>query len=146
MFSHSSTGLCLLFLLTSSFALKGQESQANLNRSEKQDTVYYEVDQSPDYPGSRKGLISYIHAKVAYPEKLVKDSLEGSMTIKFMVTKNGIVRNPNIVDSISPAIHAQILQALNNMPHWKPGYKNGEPVNTWVFLPLSFNLTWGGSK
>ncbi len=119
---------------------KGQKVKGPLNISKSPDTIFHEVTRSPAFPGGRKGLVSYIHSEVNYPENALKDSLEGVMTAKFMVSKKGSIRRIRIVDSLCPSVHKQVKKALQKMPRWKPGYKNGEAVNTWIYLPLRFRL------
>ncbi len=57
----------------------------------------------------------------------------------FIVTKTGSVKDLNIL-SLNNSEEAifELNKLFDRMPKWEPGYKDGEPVNTILFLTLHY--------
>ncbi len=74
-----------------------------------------------------------------YPPVLKGNRVEGFANVVFVVNEQG-----KVVDAeIEKSSHAEFgLNALSAVQRWefKPGFKDGSPVNTLVRVPLSFNL------
>lgn len=130
----------IFMMIITGHQVKGQNQGINDPKPNPEDTVYHKVSQPPHHPGARKGLRSYIDMELNYPEKAVKDSTEGTTTIRFIVTKKGFITRIQIVDSLCPTIHSAIKEAFQNMPRWEPGLVKGDKVHAWRYLPIRFNL------
>ena len=74
-----------------------------------------------------------------YPDEMKQARTEGSVTIEFIVCKDGAVRYPRIVKSSHPAFEKAAIDAV-----WKwrynPGRKEGQDVNCRVRQILEFQL------
>ena len=57
-----------------------------------------------------------------------------------VISKTGEVREPEIVQSLSPACDAEVIRIVRAMPRWKPGKSGGQPVNVYFTLPVTFRL------
>jgi len=84
---------------------------------------------------------NYLGKKVTYPAVAVKELLQGTEVVKFIVTTNGEVSNIEIVNSVSKEIDDEVTEALmttNGM--WKPGNNNRTPVAMEKEISLVFRL------
>ncbi|MFA7165933.1 MAG: TonB family protein [Desulfoplanes sp.] len=79
-------------------------------------------------------------ARPVYPFKARRKGITGKVTVRFLVTSTGMVDNMSIVHSEPEKIFDQSV--LDCIAKWrfKPGMFEGNPVATWVVLPISFKL------
>jgi protein TonB len=77
-----------------------------------------------------------------YPRALQKARIEGQVTLVFILNEDGRVEDPRIENSTRPEFEAPALEAIRKW-RFKPGYKGGQPVRSFIRLPLKFQLTSG---
>ncbi len=106
--------------------------------SEKQEEKKY--DQLPEYPGGTAALGNFISSNFHYPAEAQENGEQGRVVVQFVVEKDGSVTNPEVVQSVSPALDAEALRIVKLMPKWKPGMNKGEVVAVKYSVPLSFRL------
>lgn len=96
----------------------------------------------PEYPGGTEGLMNYLMNNLTYPKDLEDRGAEGKVFIKFTISKNGVVKNPEIARSSGfEGLDAEAVRVIQNMQSWAPGTKNGKKVDTEMTLPIVFKLT-----
>ena len=106
--------------------------------SAPKEMVYQFVDEQPQFTGD---INNYLMNTLNYPETARAASLEGRVGIKFVVDKNGKVRDATVVRSSKvAALDEEALRAVSSMPNWKPGLKDGKPVNVYFTMPITFKL------
>ncbi len=76
-----------------------------------------------------------------YPEEAAKNDIQGRVTVQFVVKKDGSIGEVKVVRGVSPELDAEAIRVIKSMPAFEPGKMNGEPVNVWYTLPLSFKLS-----
>ncbi|MDR2979733.1 MAG: energy transducer TonB [Bacteroidales bacterium] len=68
-----------------------------------------------------------------------KKNQQGTVVVKFGLTKEGDVTDIRIKESISKFLDAEAIRAMKSMPGWKSGTdKKGNAVR--VYFTLPFNL------
>lgn len=97
-------------------------------------------DQNPEFPGGLQGLMQFLGSNLIYPAEAHKNKVEGRVLVKFVVTKTGKVENICIECSVSPELDAEAIRVVSLLPEFIPGKVNGEPVNVWFVLPITFRL------
>lgn len=105
------------------------------------DTIYnvMEVDFLPAYPnGGWESFSGYIQS-VRYPKELKEKEIKGSLSVSFVVEKDGSVSHIEVKNSVDKIIDNEITNALQNMPAWKPGKKDG----LYVRSKYGFTLVYG---
>jgi protein TonB len=65
--------------------------------------------------------------------------MDGEAVIRFVVDVSGSVRDVEIVSANHPGFGKAAADAIAKWK-FKPGIKNGRPVNTRMQVPISFNL------
>lgn len=98
------------------------------------------LDEYPEFPGGISGLMDFLCDNIVYPSACVKDKIQGKVLVKFAVMKDGSVGNVQISHPVHPALDAEAMRVVKMMPRWKPGRCDGENVNVWYVLPVSFRL------
>lgn len=101
---------------------------------------HFDYQQKPEFPGGDAKLIQYIAENTKYPEIALMEGYEGTVYIRFVITKTGDIGEAKTLNSIHPLIDHEALRVVKSMPKWKPGYNDGEPVNVWFIVPINFKL------
>jgi len=105
------------------------------------DDVHTVVDVMPEFPGGTDALLEYVSASIRYPESCIKDSIQGRVIVQFVVDKEGVIRETEIIrGSLDDALDKEALRIVNSMPRWKPGIHRGRNVKTRYLLPVKFKL------
>ena len=98
-------------------------------------------DSMPEFPGGMSAMMTYLMDNVKYPADAKKDKKEGRVACSFVITKEGKVTDAHVVKSSgTESLDNEALRVVNNMPDWKPGKENGEPVNVHYTIPVVFIL------
>jgi len=103
---------------------------------------YYHLDKMPEYAGGIWDLKDYMDRQLNYPEEERKNNIEGVVSVSFIISSIGEVKNPKITASNveSTAFKDEVIKAIEKMPHWKPGEISGKPVDVEFHLPVKFKL------
>lgn len=102
--------------------------------------VAQEREQLPQFPGGDVALMDFVSQNLVYPPQAVKDKVEGSVYVEFVVKADGKAEDAKVLRSLTPECDAEALRIVDIMPTWTPGYKDGEPVRTTFVLPVIFKL------
>ena len=98
-------------------------------------------DSMPEFPGGVSAMMTYLMDNVKYPADAKKDKKEGRVVCSFVITKEGKVTEAHVIKSSgTESLDNEALRVVNNMPDWKPGKENGEPVNVHYTIPVVFKL------
>ena len=97
------------------------QAQVNLNLEQK-DTIFYHdtipedvsivTETPPEFPGGEAAFISFIKQHIKYPKTALKDSIEGMVTLRFVIDDKGIADDIDFLKSIHPDIETVCLQML----------------------------------
>jgi TonB family protein len=85
-------------------------------------------------------LFAYFRENIKYPAAALKDSVEGVLTVSFVVASDGKPRHIQIEKTLGPDFEKEAIQLIEGMPAWKPATLNGKPVRSKVTLPLTFEI------
>lgn len=102
--------------------------------------VFNSVEQMPQFPGGDAALLKYISSHIQYPAMAAEQGVEGRVTLQFVVTKNGSVGEVKVVRSLSPECDNEAKRVVKGLPKFTPGRQNGQAVNVWYTLPVTFKL------
>jgi len=116
------------------------EKLADLYSMSQGEKVYAEVDKAPQFKGGQDGLIKFMIANFKYPEEARTKGISGSVTIQFVVDKNGVVTKAKVLKGIGGGCDEEALRVIRAMPKWIPGEQDGKTVNVEMKIPIKFNL------
>ncbi|MDP4209633.1 MAG: energy transducer TonB [Bacteroidota bacterium] len=106
----------------------------------KKDPIYLQVEQMPEFPGGMTELVTFLGSHLRYPLEADQKDIEGKVFVRFIVDKEGNVKEPEIARSIGGGCDEEAIRVVKLFPKWKPGYQNGKPVNAYFVLPIKFQL------
>ena len=114
--------------------------EGEVDQDQAKEEAFDVVEEMPEFPGGPKALMDYLMTNVKYPKTAFDANIQGRVIAQFVVDKEGTVRDAHIVKSVDPALDAEALRVINNMPKWRPGRQNGKVVNVKYTIPVSFSL------
>jgi protein TonB len=103
-------------------------------------TVFFVVDEEPQFPGDDNARLRFLAQNISYPEKAQNEGKQGRVTVQFIVEKDGSLTNVKIVEGVSPELDAEAVRVIRSMPKWIPGKQRGVNVRVSYMLPIQFRL------
>lgn len=104
--------------------------------------VVYEVfniRNPPVYPGGEKEMLKYLADNIQFPVDNKENGLASEVMVTFIVEPDGAVSNVRVVRN-DGELAQSVLQAIQRMPRWSPGIKDGEAVAFRFWLPVRAKL------
>jgi len=116
------------------------------------------VKEKPRFPGcevdsltsrqksscAREKLTDYIKENLVYPQAAKDKVLEGTCVVQFVVLKDGRIANAKVLRDIGLECGQAALDVINSLndleERWIPGIQNGEAVNVYFTVPITFDL------
>ena len=113
-----------------------------IKRPKKEDNEIYEsAEHMPTYPGGVDALKKFIDEHMHYPQEALADGVEGIVQVSFIVEKDGSTTDFEVLDEHHPALEAEAVRILQQMPKWNPAKQNGVKVRVEYVVPVKFNLS-----
>jgi len=109
-------------------------------QTKKNDMLFSVVEVMPQYPGGQIAMMKYIMENMKYPEQAMKEGIQGRVTVRFIVEKDGSISDVKPVLSVHPLLNKEAVRVVESMPKWTPGKHNGKPVRVRFNLPVMFKL------
>lgn len=109
-------------------------------QTKKNDMVFDVVEVMPQFPGGQIAMMKYIMENMKYPEQAMKEGIQGRVTVRFIVEKDGSISDVKPVLSVHPLLNKEAVRVVKSMPKWSPGKHNGKPVRVRFNLPVMFKL------
>lgn len=123
----------MMFVLLFSFMTSTAQTKKN-------NMVFDVVEVMPQYPGGQIAMLKYIMENIKYPEQAMKEGIQGRVTVRFIVEKDGSISNVKPVLSVHPLLDKEAVRVVESMPKWSPGKQNGKPVRVRFNVPVMFKL------
>ena len=90
-------------------------------------------------PGELTAPVALTKVDPAYPQELMRDRVEGTVTVYAVIHSDGTVGELKVLRGVDERLDANAMAALS---HWKfrPGTKNGAPVDLEALVQIPFVL------
>lgn len=100
------------------------------------------AEKMPEYPGGMNELYKFVQSNLRYPEFEKENGIQGTVYVQFVVTKEGIVKSPKILKTVSGSYNfdKEVLRIVRMMPKWIPGENGGKKVSVYFTMPFKFRL------
>jgi len=105
-----------------------------------EDKPVYGVEQMPQFPGGDEELMKFVRDNLRYPQIASEAGVEGRVTIRFVVNRNGDVTDVTIIRGLDPSCDKEAVRVVKLMPRWIPGRQNGRNVPVYYTLPVVYKL------
>ena len=119
---------------------KEEVVQEKPREEKKKEEVFAHVEQMPKFPGGDAELYKFISNNLNYPAMAIENNVQGRVVVQFVVTKDGSIGNVKVVRSVDRDLDNEAIRVCKKLPKFIPGKQNGQPVNVWYTLPVTFKL------
>lgn len=102
--------------------------------------VFTAVEQMPQFPGGEKELYKYVGDHLRYPTMAAENGIQGRVTVQFVVQKDGSIGEVKVIRGKDPDLDKEAVRVVKSLPKFIPGKMNGQAVNVWFTLPITFKL------
>ena len=106
----------------------------------EENKVFTAVEQMPQFPVGESALMQYISKNIKYPPVAMENGIQGRVVVQFVVTKTGKIGEVKIARGKDPDLDKEAMRVVKSLPDFIPGKMNGQAVNVWYTLPVTFKL------
>lgn len=101
--------------------------------------IHHTVEVKPE-PGFN--LSEYLVKHLLYPEAARENKVQGRLTARFVVEKDGSITNIKVIKGaeLQNGLPEEVIRVISSMPKWVPGKHNGQPVRVYHTQPFTFSL------
>lgn len=114
--------------------------EERIHQAFDEDKVFTSVEQMAQFPGGEAALMSWVANHINYPATAQENGVQGRVVVQFVVKKDGSIGDVKVVRSKDPDLDREAVRVVKTFPNFIPGKMNGQPVNVWYTLPVSFKL------
>ena len=111
--------------------------------SDQTDEAWFATEQMPVFPGEEAALYKFLFDNLKYPESAMKNNIQGTVWVRFVVTEKGKVSQPEVVRGIDPECDKEALRVVSSLPDFTPGQKGGKAVPVYYMVRVVFKLNQG---
>jgi protein TonB len=98
------------------------------------------VEVGATYPGGEAAILSHIAKNIKYPEIAIEREIQGVVTLRFKVEKDGSVSSVTVVGSLSPECDREAVRVVKTLHRFTPAKQQGQPVAVWYTLPVRYQI------
>jgi hypothetical protein len=137
----------LLLIVQRSFSqiekIKVKKETPVMTNSTESDPVesFIIVEQPPEFPGGISAMLQYIKKNLPATNFECQEFCHGSVFIQFIVAKEGNVCDVKVLKGYEkcPELEKIVIKAIESLPKFKPGYKDGKAVACYFNLPIKIH-------
>lgn len=85
-------------------------------------------------------LYDYFNRTLQYPAEGLKDSIQGVVTVSFIINEQGSPEKIQIENSLGVPFDRESIKMIEHMPRWNPATVNGKPIASRLAIPLTFQI------
>ena len=109
-------------------------------RLEKNDTLFLTVEKQAEYKGGIDSFYKQIASKIRYPADARRNGVVGKVIVQFVIDKNGIITEPEVIKGIGFGCNEEALNAIKKCNAWIPATYKGKKVKSRMLIPINFSL------
>ena len=93
-------------------------------------------------PKCSENFALWLNSRLLYPGDCLYD---GTLVAMFVVGEDGMVGNVEIVSGLCEELDKAVARLIGKSPSWTPAKKDGKPVATVLFQPVTFVIRTAGN-
>ena len=82
----------------------------------------------------------WVYRYVKYPDSAIRDGVQGTVQVNFIIEKDGSVSNVHVVRSLDERLDEAAENVVRISPKWKPARMHGKKVRSTLTIPIEFIL------
>ena len=127
----------------------GQTDTKSASRVGDDVVPYYDCDIKPMFLNNADPAVfmkKWVYEYLKYPEEAVRNGIQGTVQVSFVIEKNGEVSNVTVVRSIDPLLDDEAVRVVSASPKWRAARVRGEKVRSTMTIGVEFRLARKGEK
>ena len=123
--------------------LSFKASQISLPEGNDDVVSFYDCDERPLFSNNadpRHFLKEWVYHYLRYPQSAVRDGVQGTVMVQFIIEKDGKVSDVRVVKGVDPELDEEAVRVIAASPKWKPGKMGGNRVRSSLTVPVEFRL------
>jgi periplasmic protein TonB len=107
------------------------------------DKNYDVVTKKAGFEGGDKEFVKFLSQNLQYPKKALRDNIEGTVYVMFIVDRDGRILQDcvKVSKSIHPSLDAEAVRVVRISPRWIPAQIDGRDVKQRIRVPIKFKIT-----
>lgn len=107
-----------------------------------QDEILTFVSEEAMFYGGIAEMMKYLGQHIKYPEVAIQAGIQGKVTLRFVVDKDGSIANVSVIRGVPgcPECDKEAVRVVKGMPRWKAARNDGKVVRSYFDLPVTFKL------
>ncbi len=102
-----------------------------------EEPVFIVVEEAPEFPGGEEAMMRYLVENIKLEELEQMESIPQTLYLSFVIDTDGSVTNVKVLrSSLNQSLDNSAMNAVKNMPRWKPGKQNGKEVKVQYNIPV----------
>jgi len=91
--------------------------------------------------GDANAFSKWVNEHKIYPEEAKKAGIQGRVTLRFTITKDGKLTNVELLRGVHPLLDEEAIRVVKSAPQkWTPGRKKGKFADVTYVFPVVFQL------
>ena len=87
----------------------------------EEETIFIVADQKPSFQGGDLNVFrNWVQARLSYPPLAQENNIQGTVTVKFVVEKDGRLTNIQVLKSPDKTLSDEAVSVLSQSPKWEP--------------------------
>ena len=130
-------------LANTGMMLSFKASQQTMPEGSNDVVSFYDCDFRPLFsnnPDPRYFLKEWVYHYLKYPQAAVRDGIQGTVMVQFIIEKDGKVTDVKVVKGVDPELDEEAVRVVAASPKWKAGKMGGNKVRAALTLPIEFRL------
>ena len=132
--------LNLMFLSTMMVSAQVVADGDNTYIDNDDEQIYDKPDKIAQFPGGMDAYVTWMTANFHYPEKAIRNNVEGRVVLSFIVNKQGRIKDIKVLKRLSPECDKEAIRMVKAMPRWFAAEHQGRKVNCRYTMPVVFKL------
>ena len=132
--------MAMLVMIAVAVACAGEKSDKQVEKPQKPEVVYEEVQVLPMFVGGDAAMQKFIDDNLKYPKAAKEKGIQGEVVVKCMIDNEGRVIETQVEASVDPELDAEAQRVVGMMPAFNPGMIDGACVAMWYSIPVKFEI------
>ncbi len=99
-------------------------------------------DVQASFPGGENMFYKYLSNSLVFPARCIDDGISGTVKLRFVVNVQGNISDIKVIEENKscPEFTKEAIRVTRQSPKWIPAQIKGKFVNSWMMIPVTFNL------
>lgn len=102
---------------------------------------YDTLEVNPEFEGGIKNMYKFLASNIEYPKDAQKAKKSGKVFVKFIVEKDGEIKNTEVLKGVFPSLDEEAERVIKLFSYkFSSGKQRGLPVRVHFTMPINFSL------